>query len=208
MSIAPVKGTRRAFTLFEIVLAVAILAVMSTAIYRFVVTNLTAVRLSSEANMIDARYFGFVNLLTAEWTDLPSGAGALLGDPLKLNDRSRDEVTWISSAGPGLLTRYAAGEYRVTLRLRPAEKTSDALELGLVRTAYDPSRKREADESWVPLLPNVESIQIRYFDPRLNVWVEKWTDTITLPRLVKLVIDRPDNPVPWEAVIALARTPL
>ncbi len=209
MFTGPAKHARRtAFTLLEIMLAVAILGLMSLAIYRFVSTNLTALRISSETNLIDEQYAGFVRLLTAEWTTLPSGAGALLGDPLKLNDRSRDEITWVCSAGPGLLTRYATGEYRVSLRLRPVEKASNQLELGLARQAYDPTKKSQAPESWIPLLPNVESIQIRYFDPRLNVWVEKWTDTVTLPRLVKLIIGRPDNPIPWETIIALARTPL
>jgi hypothetical protein len=51
-------------------------------------------------------------------------------------------------------------------------------------------------------------MKISYFDPRLNTWVEKWTDTLTLPRLVRVVIGRSDNSAPWEAVIPLARTPL
>jgi hypothetical protein len=59
----------------------------------------------------------------------------------------------------------------------------------------------------VPLLANVQSLQLRYFDPRLNTWVDKWTDTVTLPRLVKVAIGRV-NAVPWEAIIALGRTPL
>lgn len=205
----PANRVRRAaFTLLEIMLAVAILGLMSLAIYRFVTTNLTALRISSETNLADEQYAGFVRLLTSEWTSLPSGAGALTGEPLKLNDRSRDEITWICSAGPGLLTRYATGEYRVSLRLRPVGKSSNKMELGLARQAYDPNKKSESSESWIPLLPDVESIQIRYFDPRLNVWVEKWTDPITLPRLVKLIIGRPDSPVPWETIIAMARTPL
>ena len=203
------NGARRAgFTLLEIMLAVAILALMSLAIYRFVSANLIALRISSESNRMDEQYSGFVRLLTSEWTSLPSGSGALMGEPLKLDGRPRDEITWICSAGPGLLTRYARGEYRVSLRLRPVAKSSDKLELGLARKPYDPNRKGGGAESWVPLLSGVQSIQIRYFDPRLNVWVEKWTDTVTLPRLVKLVIGRPDNSVPWETIIALARTPL
>ncbi len=207
MFTAPVNAKRRAFTLLEIVIAVAILALMSLAIYRFVSANLIAVRLSSDANMIDAQYAGFVRLLTAEWTSLPSGEGAISGEPLKLNDTPRDEITWICGPGPGLLTRYAAGEYRVSMRLRPPAKDSQTLELGVVRQAYDPTRETEGPETWVPLLSNVQSLEIRYFDPRLNVWVEKWTDRIMLPRLVKLVIGRPDNAVPWEAIIAIARTP-
>lgn len=209
MFTVPAKLARRgAFTLLEIMLAVAILAMMSLAIYRFVQANLTALRISSEANVVDAQYAGFLNLLTTEWTSLPPGKGSLLGEPLKLNDRPRDEITWICGAGPGLLTRYAAGEYRVSMRLRPSSKESEQLDLGVMRKSYDQEKKVDGPETWVPLLSNVQSMQIRYFDPRLNTWVDKWADTVTLPRLVKLVIGRPDTATPWEAVIALARTPL
>src|SRR5271167_1586344 len=55
------------FTLLEVTLAVAILAMMSLAIYRFVQTNLIAIRVSSEASAADARYDGLRDLLTAQW---------------------------------------------------------------------------------------------------------------------------------------------
>ena len=199
---------RSAFTLLEIVMAVAILAMMSLAIYRFVQTNLVAMRISSETNLADAEYSGFANLLSTQWASLPAGAGALLGEPLKLNERSRDEITWICGAGPGLLTRYATGEYRVSMRLRPMSNAADAMEVGVVRQGFSEGSAEEGAESWIPLLRNVQSMKISYFDPRLNVWVEKWTDTITLPRLVRVVIGRTDNSVPWEVIVPLARTSL
>lgn len=209
MFIAPDKsnGARGGFTLLEIVLAVAILAMMSLSIYRFVQANVTALRISSEANAADAQYSGLESLLSAEWQSLPPGQGALLGEPLKLDDRSRDEITWICSAGPGLLTRYAVGEYRVSLRVRPMPKTKDEMEIGILRRPAD-QVSNEGKEDWIPLLPHVQSLQLRYFDPRLNTWVNAWTDTVTLPRLVKVDIGRTDNNAPWEAIIALGRTPL
>ena len=209
MFTARVSRVRRgAFTLLEIVLAVAILGMMSMAIYRFVATNVTALRVSANMNVADAQYSGFLNLLTAQWQSLPSGLGALSGEPLKLNNQSRDEITWICGAGPGLLTRYAAGEYRVSMRLRPAAKDSDKMEIGLMRKPTGDAQGESANETWVPLLPNVRTLQIRYFDPRLNTWVDRWTDTITLPRLVKVTVGRTDTPMPWEAIVALGRTSL
>jgi prepilin-type N-terminal cleavage/methylation domain-containing protein len=200
---------RRAFTLIEITLAVAILGMMSLAIYRFVQTNLTALRVSSITNLSDAEYAAFANLLSTHWASLPAGVGALVGEPFKLNNRPRDEITWICSAGPGLMTRYAAGEYRVSMRLRPAEDGKDTMEIGLMRDAFNDGKANDgAEGSWIPLLQNVESLKISYFDPRLNTWVEKWTDTLTLPRLVRIVIGRTDNTAPWEMVVPLARTPL
>jgi hypothetical protein len=209
MFTAPAKRERcRAFTLFEITLAVMILAMMSLAIYRFVQSNLIALRVSAEINTIDARYSGFESLLATQWQSLPAGVGALVGEPLKLNDRPRDEITWVCSAGPGLMTRYAVGEYRVSLRLRATQKDSETMEIGLARRPKTDELNAGEQESWIPLLPNVQTMQIRYFDPRLNTWVDRWTDTVTLPRLVKIAITRTDSPAPWEAIIPLGRTPL
>lgn len=209
MFTAPVRPRRdRGFTLLEITLAVAILALMSLSIYRFVQTNLTTLRISAQENAIEAGYTGFVSLLSAQWQSLPSGAGALTGEPLKVSDRSRDEITWICGAGPGLLTRYASGDYRVTMQLRPAGTKGDRLEIGFARKMKPTSDVPDPQESWIPLLENVGSLQIKYFDPRLNTWVDRWTDTVMLPRLIKLTIGRPDRSIPWETIIALGRTPL
>ena len=208
MSIARVdRRGGPAFTLLEITLAVAILGMMALAIYRFVSTNLTAVRLSTEINETDARYEGLANLLIQQLQTLTPGQGALAGEPYKFSGRSRDEMTWVCKAGPGVLTRYAVGEYSVTLRLRPIEG-SDKMELGIVRESEDDVNPVPDNQSWVPLLTGVNSMEIRYFDPRLNAWVDRWTDRGTLPHLVRLTIDRPGSAVPWEAVLPLRRTPL
>jgi len=208
MSIALVKRVcRRGFTLLEITLAVAILGMMSLTIYRFVASNITVLRISSEENAADARYSGLVNLVTAQLQALPSGAGAVSGEPFKFNDQPRDEINWICRSGPGLLTRYAAGEFIVGMRLRRVSDKGDRMEIGFMRKPRETAEGSAEGETWIPLLDDVRSLQIRYFDPRLNAWVERWTDPVTLPRLVRLVIGRPDR-APWEAIIALGRTPL
>ena len=202
------RRSRRGFTLLEIMLAVAILGMMSLAIYRFVQSNMIALRLSAEGTAADARYSGLRDLLTAQFQSLAPGTGALTGEPLKLNERSRDEIRWICGAGPGLLTRYAAGDFTVTMRLQPHDKKGDRLDLGLLRKPQDDTSFTDVHESWVPLLENVQTVQIRYFDSRLNTWVDRWSDTVTLPRLVKVIVGRNDTPIPWEAIIPLARTAL
>ena len=204
MSIARAK---RGFTLLEITLAVAILGLMSLAIYRFVQSNVTSLRLSAEASTSDARWNGLRNLLTAQWQVLPTGLKAFSGEARKLNDRSRDEVRWTCSAGPGLLTRYASGDFTVTMRLQ-LDKKSDRLALGFLRKPKDDSSVANERETWVPLIEDVGSLRVRYFDPRLNTWLDKWTDTVTLPRLVKITVGRKDAAVPWEVIIPLGRTPL
>jgi prepilin-type N-terminal cleavage/methylation domain-containing protein len=164
------RKTRRAFTLLEITLAVGILGLMSLAIYRFVTANVAAMRISAEMNEVDARYSGLTNLLTGLLQDLPPGQGTLAGEAFKFSGRSRDEMTWICSAGPGLLTRYATGDYSVTLRLRPMEK-GDRMVLGIMRDSEDDANPTDENQSWVPLIADLQSMEIRYFDPRLNAWI-------------------------------------
>jgi prepilin-type N-terminal cleavage/methylation domain-containing protein len=207
MFIALVKRARpRAFTLLEITLAVAILGMMSLSIYRFVAANLNVMRISSEENAAEARYSGFIHLVTAQLQGLPSGVGALSGEPFKFNDRARDEITWICGNGPGLVTRYAPGEFLVSMRLRPVSEKGDRMEIGFMRKPRATAEGETEGVSWVPLLDDVRSLQIRYWDPGLNAWRDQWNFP-KLPRLVRVVIGRSDRG-PLEAVIALGRTPL
>ncbi len=208
MFIASDKGRRRAgFTLLEIILATAILGLMAVAIFRFVQANIIALRISAVENMEEARYSGLLELLTVQWQDLPTGVGALAGDTYKFNDRPRDEIVWACGPGPGLMTRYAAGEFTVRMRLRPIKEGSDRLQLGCYRKPRGEAEGENEKETWVPLIDDVGGLRIRYFDTRLNAWVERWTDTATLPRLIELIIQRPSRP-DWRAIVALGRTPL
>ena len=155
---------RDGFTLLEITLAVAILAMMSLAIYRFVQSNLTALRASSDASVADARYNGLRDLLQAQWQSLPARQGAMTGEPFKLNDRQRDEIKWTCSAGPGLLTRYAPGKFTVQMRLQPEKRQERSARSRFLRKPQDDSVIGR--ETWVPLIKNVSSLQIQYFDPQ------------------------------------------
>jgi prepilin-type N-terminal cleavage/methylation domain-containing protein len=201
------RAGRGGFTLLEIILAAAILGLMSMAIFRFVQTNIAVLRISATQSMEEARYAGLLELLTAQWQDLPTGAGALGGDTYKFNDRPRDEIVWACSAGPGLFTRYASGEFTVRMRLRPMKEGSDRFQLGCYRKPRDEAEGADEKETWVPLIDDVTGLRIRYFDTRLNAWVERWTDTGTLPRLIEMIIQRPNQP-DWQAIVALGRTPL
>ena len=197
----------RGFTLLEIMLAVGILGLMSLAIFRFVQANMTALRLSSDIAARDSQYDGLRDLLTTEWQSAGPIRSKMYGEPLKVNDRERDWVRWSCSAGPGLLTRYAPGDFTVTLGLKPESEKSDRLDLGFLRNPKDDPGVGEGHETWVPLIKNVSSLQISYFNPNLNTWIDRWSNTSQMPWLVKVTVGRGDSPVPWEAIIPLKRTP-
>jgi prepilin-type N-terminal cleavage/methylation domain-containing protein len=196
---------RRAFTLLEIMLAVAILGMMSLAIFRFVQSTIIALQLSSGTAAEDAQYDGLRDLLTAQWQSLSPLRANMIGEPFKLGDRERDVIKWSCGAGPALLTRYAAGDFDVTLRLQPESEKGDRLDLGFVRKTQKGS-ELESQESWVPLIKNVASLEISYFDPGANNWLPRWPGG-RLPSLIKITVGRMDSAVPWEAIVPLRRTP-
>ena len=183
------------------------MGMMALAIYRFVEVNVLAIRISAETTAADAQYTGLRGLLMAQWQSLAPGKGAMTGEPAKLGDRARDEIRWTCSAGPGLLTRYASGDFAVWLRVKPSGKKNDELDLGVLRRPLVEGGLVHDSDSWMPLIKNVSVFEIRYFDPRLNIWVDRWTDTLLLPRLVKLTVGRTDANAPWEVIIPLGRTP-
>lgn len=209
MSIALVKRARRprGFTLLEITLATAILGMMCLAVYRFVQMNIAVLRYSAADSVEEAHYAGLLDLLTTQWQDLPSGMGALAGEPFLFNQRPRDEIVWFCGAGPGLITRYAEGEFTVRMRLRPMKDGGENMQLGFLRRPRETAEGSDEGETWVPLINDVRGLRIRYFDPRLNAWVERWTDSSSMPRLIEVILERPNRPN-WQAIVALGRTPL
>ena len=192
-----------AFTLLEIMLAVGILGMMSLAIFRFVQSNMTALQLSSSTAAADAQYDGLRDLLTAQWQNLTPLRANMNGEPFKFGDRERDVIKWSCGAGPALLTRYAAGDFNVTLRLQPENEKGDRLDLGFSRK---PQNGSDAEETWVPLIKNVTSLEISYFDPGANNWLPRWPGG-RLPSLIKITLGRTDSAVPWETIVPLRRTP-
>ncbi|HVD94582.1 MAG TPA: prepilin-type N-terminal cleavage/methylation domain-containing protein [Candidatus Limnocylindria bacterium] len=194
------------FTLIEIMLAVGILGMMSLAIFRFVQSNMTALYVSSDTAAVDAQYDGLRDLLTAEWQSLTPLRANMIGEPFKLGDRERDEIKWSCRAGPGLLTRYAPEDFTVALRLQPENEKSDRLDLGFLRKPKSDSDIGEGHETWVPLIKNVTSLEISYFNPGVNTWLPRWPAR-GLPSLIKIKVGRPDAAIPWEAIIPLRRTP-
>jgi prepilin-type N-terminal cleavage/methylation domain-containing protein len=200
-----IRNLCRAFTLLEIMLAVTILGMMSLAIFRFVQSNMIALQLSSDTAADDAQYDGLRNLLTAQWQSLSPLRANMIGEPFKLGSE-RDQLRWSCSAGPALLTRYATGNFTVTLRLQQAADGGDRLDLGFLRKPQKGSDLGEPEESWIPLIKNVTSLEINYFDPGANNWLPRWPGG-RLPSLIRIRLGRADSALPWETIIALRRTP-
>lgn len=191
-------GKKSAFTLLEVMLAVAMLALVGVSIFRFVETTLTAVRVSTESEKERSLVTAFAGYLRIQMLALPSArGGAITGEAHRFNTVSSDELCWIARPGSGLLTRHATGEWTVTLTAKQLE--GGEYELGLRRQDVEGKR----DTSWLPLFRGVRGFEVRFFDASRKEWMEKWTDPQTRPALIRVKLWRDPSPEAYEIVLPI-----
>lgn len=188
-----------AFTLLEVMVSVAILTLIILSIYQFVRTNLIAISTAQEMSATAKELDGFLHFVQTQLEDLPTRQqGVLLGSPNKIRGQPADEMQWICRAGHGVLTTAGSDEYRVTLALQPSTKSGTDLEIGLRRQATNID---ERNYNWLSLIKPAAGLEIRYFDDRLNAWIERWTDINLRPRLVRIRVWRTADEQPAEAIL-------
>ena len=152
-----------------------------------------------------------VALVQEEMYDLPfRGQLTLQGEGLRLNGVDFDSIEWRSRGGPGLMTTAATGEYRVKLRIQPVEPASRKYEIGLWRrpALLDTADGLVAggsdkDATWVPLLPKVTALRLRFWDERLGQLLDNWRDPAVRPAFVIMSITREGEETPYEAVLRI-----
>ena len=127
-------------------------------------------------------------------------AGVVFAWALNINSRLT-----VSATANRVLSAEAMASSGAEVALNPTIQPASAnLHKKMGNDGYDVEKK---NETWVPLIKNVGSLEISYFDPNANDWLPRWPAGNRLPSLVKVSVGRPDAPDPWEAVIPLRRTP-
>lgn len=186
------------FTLLEVMLAVFILGLVATSIYRFVQTTLFAVRVSTVQVRETVLMESFANYLRSLVQSFPPERhGIISGEPHQFDEVSQDELRWITGPGSGLLTRNAANiDWTVTL-------TTKKDELGIWRQDIEAKN----DRTWLPLISGIHGLEVRYFDSRSQEWLDKWTDTVALPSLIRVKLWRTHSNDPYEVVLPLPPVP-
>lgn len=192
------QSRQAAFTLFEIMIAVMIVAMMMFTVYRFVQTNLNAIRISTEVSEEKQSLAGLVSFIESQLNNLPAGnPNVLTGESFKKNNLRGDRMEWISRAGEGVLTEAAPDEYRVTLTIERVGDTEE-MAIGIRRRLLDEDIK---NSKFMPLLRNALAFKVRYFDKRQNNYVENWRYPDAKPWLVEVSIWREGDEEPYIAIL-------
>ena len=196
---------RAAFTLLEIILSVAILSMVALALYQFVGSTLISASVAYNAGTLQSELAGFNRVFQAQAANLParvpSGAQLLTGKSKRGAGAAADSIMWISPPGNGVFARRGEGYFFATLELVP---NRDGSRLVLSRAVIQPvpnlPPKPLPD---VPLISNVASFEVAYYDARINSWVDDWNDPVALPNLVRFRMRFTTGAPDYETVIRL-----
>ena len=196
---------RRAFTLLEIMLSVAILSMVALALYQFVSSMLVSAKVAYNSGTLQSDLAGFNRVFQAQAINLPSrlpnGAQLLTGKSVRKAGVSSDSIMWISPPGNGVFARRGDGFFFVTLELA-ATKDGSRLVLSRALMQSDPNTPPKPLPD-VPLIDNVSSLEIAYYDARVNSWVDDWKDPAALPDLVRVRMKFSTGAPDFETVIRL-----
>ncbi len=199
------KRPRDAFTLLEIILSVAILSMVALALYQFVGSTLISASVAYNAGTLQSELAGFNRVFQAQAANLParvpSGAQLLTGKSKRGAGAAADSIMWISPPGNGVFARRGEGYFFATLELVP---NRDGSRLVLSRAVIQPDPNLPPKPlPDVPLISNVASFEVAYYDARINSWVDDWNDPVALPNLVRFRMRFTTGAPDYETVIRL-----
>lgn len=217
--IAPPR--RRAFTLLEMIIAMAVFSIVSASIFGVVQVSMQATADVEEAQRVSQQVNAFTELCRKSLAALPPQA-ELRMVPAEENEENGQELvlrnTPLSFAlGAGALNygsttlglrQQKDGLYSLaisrsdfmppegeSMEVRGATSESDAEDV-----AFEPD---EQGRYWLVLIPDLAWASWRFYDPAVSDWVESWTKK-TRPRLIELQLFIPDDAFPIRAVFPVS----
>lgn len=197
------KGTSRGFTLFEMVVVVAIFVLLAGGIYATVNAAVRASATLSEENLQVQRLNAFVALLRRTFHNLPATAQFSGGVRAEGGDGFPEIVL---RDAPGVFAWGIGGPSSGTVLLTARPRLGGGREMALLLLpgSLGEMERRDALErgAWLRLLPDLRSVQWRFYDETQQDWVEEWLEG-NRPPLVELNLQLLGEEVPRKYVFWL-----
>lgn len=181
---------RRGFTLLEVILAMSVIAIISSVIFS-VTTSSISLSQSIVASQAESRHqAAFNNYLTQLFSNIPTEARITLEE----NDQ---QSTTLSIEYPN--TEFPARGRQHTAKLLTIGGTQDRD--GLVSLRLHMSNQLEDESSNVDpmhfdtdLVNSLSSVRWEFFDPNRNDWSPEWTPAMGRPSQLKFYYRYPGQP--------------
>jgi hypothetical protein len=192
----------RAFTLFEVMLALGILVLLTGSIFAILQASLAAVEEIQKQQQRGRTYFGLTELCRKTFRTLPASAtveGGVYEEDGKYYSRviirqSPKAFAW------GEDTRYLGESI---LSARP--QLGGLYSFGLLRQTEADAQQFALKETprWLLLARDIREVRWRFYDPRTTQWQEEWKDPSLHPGLVELSLTLAGETQPIRSVFWL-----
>ena len=197
------RKNARAFTLFEMVVVIAIFVLLAGGIYATVNAAVRATATLSEENLQIQRLNAFVSLLRRTFHNLP--ANAVFSGGVRSQDGDGFAEIVLRDA-PGVFAWGLGGPSSGTalLSARPRLGGGREISLMLMPGSLGEMERREAlqDGKWLRLLPDLREVQWRFYDEAQQDYVDEWPEG-TRPPLIELNLTLLGEEVPRKFVFWL-----
>jgi prepilin-type N-terminal cleavage/methylation domain-containing protein len=197
------RKNARAFTLFEMVVVIAIFVLLAGGIYATVNAAVRATATLSEENLQIQRLNAFVSLLRRTFHNLP--ANAVFSGGVRSQDGDGFAEIVLRDA-PGVFAWGLGGPSSGTalLSARPRLGGGREISLMLLPGSLGEMERREAlqDGKWLRLLPDLREVQWRFYDEAQQDYVDEWPEGVR-PPLIELNLTLLGEEVPRKFVFWL-----
>ena len=197
------RKNARAFTLFEMVVVIAIFVLLAGGIYATVNAAVRATATLSEENLQIQRLNAFVSLLRRTFHNLP--ANAVFSGGVRSQDGEGFAEIVLRDA-PGVFAWGLGGPSSGTalLSARPRLGGGREISLMLLPGSLGEMERREAlqDGKWLRLLPDLREVQWRFYDEAQQDYVDEWPEGVR-PPLIELNLTLLGEEVPRKFVFWL-----
>ena len=197
------RRTTRGFTLFEMVVVLAIFVLLAGGIYATVNAAVRATATLTEENLQIQRLNAFVSLVRRTFHNLPANARFAGGVRAEGGD-GFPEITLLDA--PGVFAWGMGGPSAGTalLTARPRLGGGRELSLMLLPGSLGEMERRDALErgAWLRLLPDLREVKWRFYNAEQQEWLEEWLEG-ERPPLVELNLQLLGEEVPRQFIFWL-----
>ncbi len=194
------RADRGAFTLLEVILSMAILAMLAASVYAIVSSSISASRTAMDQQLTLRRLDAFLRVTRDAFVNLPGRASVLL--QIAKTSGGQPEPRLVLGNVQGLFGMPSLGGGTLVLAARPrSDGTRTITMLRIPPNCTDRELEAAYDAPGTPLLPKIRKPAWSFQSPETGgEWKIEWPEGSPRPSLVRLRFETDDLPDPVEAV--------
>ena len=186
------RASNKGFTLFEVILALMILGLLSGAVYSITAAALESTKATLTEQAASRRLEAFVRITRDAFLNLPADAKLFLRFGKVSSGAPVPELVFSETTGTFGVSSLGGGSLILSARPR-ADGTRVFSILSVPADLQGIDYDRLMDQgAWIPLLPGVEKVSWLFWQQ--GEWVEEWPEGSTRPLSIRLRFEYIDLP--------------